>query len=80
MSIQIVLKRPIAVAGAQTDTLSMREPIVEDMTVIELRGGSDAQKEKNLMSMLCGIEPTALEGMLLSDYRKLQATYNGFFD
>ena len=51
---------------------------MHDMLAADSATGSDAKKEISMFSNLCEVEPAAIEGLDLKDYRKLQAVYSGF--
>ena len=80
MKTQIKLKHGITISGANVKTVTMRAPTVADTLAAEKLGGSDAEKELAIFANLCELSPADLQGMLLSDYKKLQEAWRGFFD
>lgn len=80
MHVDIELKHGINVAGAQVKTVRMRAPTVADTLAADKIGGTPAEKELAIFANLCQLAPSELQGMLLSDYKKLQEAWAGFFD
>lgn len=79
-TVEIKLSKPIKVNGAETSTLTMREPTVGDQLVMDAMSGSPAVKEMQLLANLCGVASDDLKAMSLKDYAKLQKAFTGFLD
>lgn len=79
---EITLNKPIKVDGNDVFTVIMVEPSVQDMLAAELqaKGKSDAVKEIQFFSNLCGLVTENIQSMKMKDYRRLQIAYNLFTD
>lgn len=76
----IELSSAISIDGAQVSVLTMREPTVLDQLAMDRSGGSDAEKELNMIAALCMVKPTDLHQLTLRDYKKVTAAFVGFID
>lgn len=76
----IKLSRAYSINGAETDTLTMREPIVEDQLTIAALKVSDPDKELALFANLCGCSPSDLRKLAIRDYGRVQKAYRDFID
>lgn len=77
----ITLSEPLDIDGTKVTALQMREPRVKDQRQAQTMAGDDAiLGEVMLFASLCGIPHQHVENMLMKDYKKLQATYQGFTD
>jgi hypothetical protein len=74
----VTLRFPITVDGAEVDALVMRRPKVRDMLAVEKSAQPNAEKEIHLFANLCEVPPDSLYELDMSDYTKLQQTYQSF--
>jgi len=70
--LEIELKTPAEIDGANTKKITMREPTVRDQLDVQAVKGSEAHREVTLMANLCGIAPKQVEAMTMRNYRRLQ--------
>ncbi len=72
----VVLSRPSEANGIKVDKLTLREPTVREMRAATLQGGNnEEEQEMVLFCSLASIGRGDLEGLLMRDYRRLQAAY-----
>lgn len=76
--INITLKYPIKMDGAEISALRLRRPKVRDMLAVEKSGEHDAEKEIQLFANLCEVKPGDLHDLDMADYGKLQKAYQDF--
>ena len=75
MSQTIKLSTPINVDGVLTDSLTMREPLVEDNLAAIAGNKSPAVFEVDLFATLCGVSPQDFRKMTGKDYKRVQDAY-----
>lgn len=73
------LSRKVAYQGEVFDTLTMREPIVDDSIWSQALPGSAEIKEIHALARLCGVDTNVIRLLPASDYRTLQKALMGFF-
>jgi phage FluMu protein gp41 len=78
--IDVTLRRAYDLAGTKTSSVRMREPTVADQLAASEMTGSDARREIQTMSNLCGLAPDEIMTLSSPDYARLQAAYTNFFD
>jgi hypothetical protein len=76
MTEKITLSEPIKKDGIEIQTLSMREPTVEDMLAIRKTTAPTPEQEIELFSNLCQLEPENMLSIKWKDYLKIQRTYS----
>ena len=79
----IELKYPVTIDGTEVSVLHMRRPKVRDQLLMDKAGKvgkSEGEREVLLFANLCEIAPESLEGVDMSDYRKLQEAYTSFLE
>lgn len=76
---KVDLKYPVESNGVQVSSLTMRSPKVKDLLAAEkaVKGG-DAEREVYLLAMLCGVKPSTIEELEMSDYKILQEKSQSF--
>lgn len=76
----IKLSRTYKLNGADADSITMREPTVNDQLTIAALKGADADKEIALFANLCGVSPADLKQLAIRDWSRLQKAYQSFLD
>ena len=56
----------------------MRRAKVKDQLAVEKVGGSDAEKEIRLFSLLCNVPMELIEEIDIADYKQIQKEYGDF--
>jgi len=74
----ITLARPEKVNGETVDALSMREPTVGDMKVVQTFKGSDAEREIFGIGNLTGLTPKEVEALSMRNFGRLQEAFKLF--
>ncbi len=77
--ITVTLDVPFECEGRLIQSLAVHEPCVRDIIACEKQGGSEAEKELNLIAALCHMAPQSLLSMKARDYSKLQEACANFF-
>lgn len=77
-SIEVKLMEPVLVDGKETDTLVMNGPKVRDLMAAEKAGGGVSGQEVWLFAALCQVDQSAIENMVLADYKSMQKAYQRF--
>ena len=77
-TVTISLDYPVEANGVEASSLTMRRPKVRDQLAAERGGGLRAEVEVRLFANLCEVPDTAIEGLDMSDYRKLTDAYEDF--
>ncbi|WP_320055619.1 phage tail assembly protein [Desulfuromonas thiophila] len=78
MENRLKLAQPVVVAGNETTELTMRRMKVRDRLVVEKLGGSDIEKEVQLIANLCDVSRAVIEELDMQDYLRLQERYTSF--
>lgn len=76
--LQIELAKAVELDGAETKTVTMREPTVQDQLDVQSTKGSEAHREVTLMANLCSLTPDQVKAMTMRNYRRLQAALEVF--
>lgn len=76
--ITITLSRPAKISGAELNQLTMREPLTEDMEMMQKMEGSDATKEINTFANLTEQSPQDIRKLPYKDYKRLQLAFELF--
>ena len=76
--LNIELSKAVEIDGAQTKTVTMREPTVQDQLDVQAIKGSEAHREVTLMANLCNLTPDQVKAMTMRNYRRLQAALEVF--
>ena len=76
--LKIELSKAVEIDGAQTKTVTMREPTVQDQLDVQAIKGSEAHREVTLMANLCDLTPDQVKAMTMRNYRRLQAALEVF--
>ncbi len=76
--LQIELAKAVELDGAETKTVTMREPTVQDQLDVQATKGSEAHREVTLMANLCSLTPDQVKAMTMRNYRRLQAALEVF--
>ena len=76
--VDVKLKRPLNIAGAEVTMLRMREPTEADQLAIDDIKGGDTTREITLMANLCEIAPDDVKKLTLHDYKEVQKAFLGF--
>jgi len=77
MNATITLDYPIKIAGVETNTLSVRRPLVRDM--LKARNNkNEGEAELALFADLAMITPDEIKSLDYSDYGKLQEVLRNF--
>lgn len=76
--LSIELKTPVEIDGAETKTVTMREPTVRDQLDVQAVKGSEAHREVTLMANLCTLTTGQVEAMTMRNYRRLQEALEVF--
>lgn len=76
--VDVKLKRPLNIDGAEVTMLRMREPTVADQLAIDDIKGGDTAREITLMANLCEIAPDDVKKLTLHDYKEVQKAFLGF--
>ena len=72
----VTLSKSVEISGVLVDKLTLREPTVKEMRAATLQSnGDDEELEMNLFCTLASVTKGDLEGLLMRDYRRLQAAY-----
>lgn len=80
LKMEIPLEFGITEAGVESKMVSMRRPKVKDQLAMDAHAGSAAKKEVFMFASLCVIGPQSIEDLHMSDYRRLQETYDAFMN
>ncbi len=74
------LSRPVLWGDVFCETLSMREPVVDDSLWMQsIPAESEGVREVCIIARLCGVEPELVRLLSLPDYRRLQKDFAAFF-
>lgn len=77
--VTITLKSPVEISGAKVSFLTMREPLVIDMRSVKRLKKEESDQEALLMANLCDVTEETINSLTLSDYKKVQEAFTGFF-
>ncbi|MFJ2536616.1 phage tail assembly protein [Pseudomonas sp. NPDC087614] len=73
----VTLSRPSAVNGVEVETLALRAPAVREVRAADRASkGDEEQRELMLFAGLAEIGIKDLEGLKLTDYRRVQTAYS----
>jgi hypothetical protein len=75
---QVTLASPATVGGVKVDSITMREPSVGDMKIVQNSRASDAEKEIAAIANLCELTTAEVEAMSLRNFGRLQAAFKLF--
>jgi hypothetical protein len=76
--VDIALRRPMTIDGAEVKALRMREPTVEDQLAASALKLSEEETEIAMMANLCQVTPADLKRLTIHDYKKVQVAFFGF--
>src|SRR5471032_2164919 len=73
----VTLSRPSDANGVKVDTLTLRAPAVREVRAADrASNGDEEQRELMLFAGLAEVGVKDLEGLKLTDYRRVQAAYS----
>lgn len=68
----------MTVSGAKVQTVSMREPTIDDhLTVSEMKA-SETIQELHMLANLCEVAPEDIRTLSIRNYKRLTAAFEGF--
>ncbi len=76
---RVTFDKPYDLAGEKRQSVTFREPLVEDMRSADAVGGSDLEKEIHMIGMLICVPADELNVLPVREYKKLQDKYASFF-
>ena len=78
MRTDIPLDYPVEIDGVEVKVLKMRRPKVRDMIAATKGKGSEEEKEVQFFANLCEVTVKDINELDMTDYKKLQDTFNDF--
>ncbi|WP_027390861.1 phage tail assembly protein [Chrysiogenes arsenatis] len=75
---QINLKHPITVDGAEVKVLTMRAPRVRDELAAAKSSKMQEERDVRLLANLCEVTPETIEELHIVDFKQLQEGYRDF--
>lgn len=76
--VTVKLGQPIEHAGETLAEVRLRRPRVADMMEMQRKGGTPADMELHMVSMLSGLPLDAIGQLDMQDYSAVQAALRGF--
>lgn len=75
----IKLEYPIEFEGRKLTEITLRRPNVADSLSARKKSRDAGEQEVELVASLAGLPPSAIEGLDMKDYAKLQECLTDFF-
>lgn len=76
---RVVFVHPVTLNGETVSSIVMREPTVADMRAVDKQGSTDLEREILMIGRLIGVAGDELDALSVSNYKRLQDKYAGFF-